>query len=350
MAISGLPPFPSPVWTPQKSLFPQGSVLTAPLLSNAFPAIPATLPTPNALLSTPAGGLSPVGPAVNGMVPVMRNAYSSLPAFPAASAGASPGGIPSMDTFSPSVGQFPVSSSFALPATTAGSGGANSTATSSAANRPLNSQEMGQKVGGIVSNFLQENPAVLEKLNNVDLDEIEQNVGPKVEGIRAQFQQALKKVPEGIDKRLIRMLDPGTQEIATEVDQWLRKEPEPEVLAELDAKKRAKAREEALKENAGKSRPDPLADDPFAMEDDLAGSLPPKKETYRDKLLNAKDKLVNKAQSSWPLNRNKSSLSDLEAEEPVTRPRRRPAPADDVLTDAELEALLGGFKAGGSRP
>jgi hypothetical protein len=189
-------------------------------------------------------------------------------------------------------------------------------------------------------------------LNNVDLDEIEQNVGPKVEGLRAQFQQALKKIPEGVDKRLIRMLDPGTQEIAMEVDQWLRKEPDAATLAELAAKKRAKAREDALGGKPARSRidplEDPLVDDPFADEDPFAETLSPKKETYRDKLLNAKDQLVDKAKSSWPLNRSKSDFSDFE-EEPVIRPRRKPSLSE--MSDAELDALLGGgptFKANGN--
>lgn len=348
MAISGTPPFSSPGWTPQSPFPSQNSLLAPAPLPISLPS--AQLPTPSSFLPPSPLGLSPVGPAVNGLVPVIRN-----PAFtPATGLGGGPLSSSSMDVFSPSLRQTPPSlNSASLPAPAVDSlPSAPATTPSAMPTGPLNAQQMGQKVGGIFSNFLEENPAVLEKLNNVDLDEIEQNVGPKVEGLRAQFQQALKKIPEGVDKRLIRMLDPGTQEIAMEVDQWLRKEPDAATLAELAAKKRAKAREDALGGKPARSRIDPLedpmADDPLADEDPFAEALSSKKETYRDKLANAKDKLVDKAKSSWPLNRSKSDFSDFE-EEPVIRPRRKPSLSE--MSDAELDALLGGgptFKARGN--
>jgi hypothetical protein len=355
MAISGTSPFSSPGWTPQSPFPSQNSLLAPAPLPISLPA--PQLPTPSSILPPSPLGLSPVGPAVNGLVPVIRNpGISGLnSAFtPPNGLSGNPLSSSPVDVFSPSQRPTPQPLSPAsLPAPSVDSlTSASATTASATPTGPLNAQQMGQKVGGIFSNFLEENPAVLEKLNNVDLDEIEQNVGPKVEGLRAQFQQALKKIPEGVDKRLIRMLDPGTQEIAMEVDQWLRKEPDAATLAELAAKKRAKAREDALGGKPARSRidplEDPLVDDPFADEDPFAETLSPKKETYRDKLLNAKDQLVDKAKSSWPLNRSKSDFSDFE-EEPVIRPRRKPSLSE--MSDAELDALLGGgptFKANGN--
>ncbi len=235
---------------------------------------------------------------------------------------------------------------------------------------------MGQKVGTVVANFMQENPALLNKLNQVDMDALAEDIGPKVEKTRAQVQQALKKLPQGLDKRLIRMLDPGTAKLATEFDEWLRKEPDPALLAEMDRAERMKARTEALEGKVGSAKPSPYADDPFAVEDPLgadpfAESLPVGQPTLKDKLMGAKDKWVEKAQTSWPLNKNKKSdLTDLDAllgSERVTsggaskrtqdladllgrpRPASGGAGGGDELTDADLDALLGGgglsFKA-----
>lgn len=337
---------------------------------------------------SPASGFSPVGPAVNGMVPVLRSQSFSPAGFapPPALPTDLSGGLG--DTFTPSspsqsfptstlAPQTPASNPFpgsnsslasvpgALPATGQAVGAEAAATGLSAPNRPLNAQEMGQKVGSVVTKYMQENPALLDKLNNVNWDELEQDVGPKVEGYRARLQQALKKLPQGVDKRLIRMLDPGSQELATEFDQWLRKEPDPATLAEMARQDRMKAREEALGGKADKAKVDslndPLADDPFAQddpyaaEDPFADELPPEKTkpaTLRDKLRDAKNKAVDKAKSSWPLNRNKDNQSDLDAlmdEEPVSRPRKRPRPAADPLegelTDADLDALLGGGPA-----
>lgn len=354
MALSGTPPFTPNSWNPPRPVPPQPNTLPAvPSLSSGFNPQPPSLSLPLSP-TAPAQGMSPVGPIVNGLVPVVRN-----PGVNGASPASSlPGGSPwnsPVDTFSPAGSMSPMSrpTTPGSPVSGMPNGVASAWSTDGA---PLNAQDMGKKVGGIVSNFLEENPVVLEKLNNIDLDEIEQNVGPKVEGWRAQLQQALKKLPESVDKRLIRMLDPGTQEIATEVDQWLRKEPDEATLAELAAKKRAKAREEALGGKTGKPHAAYPADDLLDDEEFFADDLPPKKQTYREKVSNAlsdgKDKLVDKAQSSWPLNRNKTDLSALEDEEPVIRPRRKPLPLDDELTDADIEALLGGgpaFKAKGAQ-
>ncbi len=300
---------------------------------------------------------SPISSASNGW-PTPQPMAPYQPTGPATAYPVNPASLPggAGDTFSPTASQ-------------GGPGGVtppNSPASSrlNGVQRPLNAQEMGQKIVTLVTNYMQENPALLEKLNTVDMDELAQDIGPKVEGIRAQVQQALKKIPKGLDNRLIRMLDPGMQEVANDVDQWLRKEPDPAVMAELKRKQRVKAQEEAM----GGSKPsaasspsslndpfaedalgaeDPLAGDPLA-EEELLGAEPPlktQKTSFKDKIISSKDKLVDKAQSSWPLNRNKpSDLGGLE-EEPVSRPRQRVKPTgsgEGEISDAELEALLGG--------
>lgn len=373
MTMTGISPFPAPsLPRPVMPTMPiDGSGNMPPLPAPANLPFPASVAVPGINGSSANLPYSPVGPAVNGMVPVVRN-QSALPpaplsAFPNGSLGSSP-----VDSFlSSSPGLQPVSSSASnlAPASATGQGSIDAI-TSALANQdqPLNARQMGQKVGTVVANFMQENPALLDKLNQVDMDALAEDIGPKVEKTRAQVQQALKKLPQGIDKRLIRMLDPGTAKLATEFDQWLRKEPDPALLAEIARDERLKAREEALGGNVGKSKADrlndPYADDPFAAEDLLADDpfaeeLPPGKTSLKDKMLDAKDKLWDKAQSSWPLNRNqKSELADLEAENLMPRPRKRPRLSPDPLsdagttggsggpeqglTDADLDALLGG--------
>lgn len=375
MAISGTSPFPSPSLTLPKP-FPSAGSLNS---LSPQPVLPAPINTnwPGLNTNSPAASFSPVGPAVNGMVPVLRNqptspgGFSPPPALPTDLSGGlgdtfTPSSPSQSSLASTSAAQTPVANPFpggnaslatepgALPATGQAVGAEAAATGLPASNRPLNAQEMGQKVGSVVTKYMQENPALLDKMNSVNWDELEQDVGPKVEGYRARLQQALKKLPQGVDKRLIRMLDPGSRELATDFDEWLRKEPDPATLAELARQDRMKAREEALGSKADKTRVDslndPLADDPYAAEDPFADELAPEKTepaTFKDKLLGAKDKVVDKAKSSWPLNRNKQSDQDaLMDEEPVSRPSKRPRPATDPfegeLTEADLDALLGG--------
>ncbi len=218
--------------------------------------------------------------------------------------------------------------------------------------QPLTADAMGQKVGTVVASFMKENPALLEKLNGVDLDALAQDIGPKVEKARAQIQQALKKMPQAVDNRLIRMLDPGTRELATEFDQWLRKEPDPALLADMAREERLKERQEAAKTQRQRANGGSVAD-PFAETDPFGDALLAEKPaTWKDKLLNTKDQLWNKVQSSWPLNRRqKPDNGDLALEDAFASMRSKPKPPtslDGALSEAELDALLGGgltFKA-----
>ncbi|WP_303672935.1 hypothetical protein [Vampirovibrio chlorellavorus] len=218
--------------------------------------------------------------------------------------------------------------------------------------QPLTADAMGQKVGTVVASFMKENPALLEKLNGVDLDALAQDIGPKVEKARAQIQQALKKMPQAVDNRLIRMLDPGTRELATEFDQWLRKEPDPALLANMAREERLKARQENAKTQRQGANAGTLAD-PFAADDPFGDAfLPEKPATWKDKILNTKDQLWAKMQSSWPLNRRqKPDNGGLPLEEAFASLRNKPKPPislDGALSEAELDALLGSgltFKA-----
>jgi hypothetical protein len=285
-------------------------------------------------------GYSPVGSPMSNMASVAglqsqpMNGFKPLPS----SFQSSPLGATGVDSFSPVLSNsspgMSVSSAQSVPAYPGAIGPAASLSNES---QPLNAQQMGQKVGAVVSNFMQENPVLLDKLNQVDMDALADDIGPKVEKTRIQVQQALKKLPQGIDKRLIRMLDPGTAKLATEFDQWLRKEPDPLLLAEMAKEQRLKEREEALAPKVGKGQADP-----YSSEDPFADALPGRHSSLKDRLMDAKDKLVTKAQSSWPLkNRNnKTDLAELlEGHSPA---------GSDALTEADLDALLGGglsFKA-----
>jgi hypothetical protein len=220
--------------------------------------------------------------------------------------------------------------------------------------QPLTADAMGQKVGTVVASFMKENPALLEKLNGVDLDALAQDIGPKVEKARAQIQQALKKIPQVVDNRLIRMLDPGTRELATEFDQWLRKEPDPALLAEMAREERLKVRQESAKtQRPGLASNGGASVDPFAEADPFGDAfLAEKPTTWKDKVLNTKDQLWRKAQSSWPLNRRQQpGNGGLALEDAFTSLRSKPKPFPDLdggLSEADLDALLGGgltFKA-----
>lgn len=276
------------------------------------------------------GGASPMGSPMSSMPPVGLKSQP-LNGFAPSPSSFHPGPLSTlgMDSFSPVLSSTPgisVSPTAPMPVYPGAIGPAASLV---AENQPLNAQQMGQKVGNVVSSFMQENPALLRKLNQVDMDALADDIGPKVEKARIQVQQALKKLPQGIDKRLIRMLDPGTAKLATEFDQWLRKEPDPVLLAEILENQRLKDREEALDGKAQKAKADLSADDPFA------DSLPVSQPSLKEKLMNAKDKLMDKAQSIWPFkNRNKKSddLAELLG-------RHRPA-GGDALTEADLDALL----------
>lgn len=333
MTMTGTFPPSSPAMMPLPPLPSIGSFGSPSRPVQAQPSIY----TANGNLSM-VGGASPMGSPMSSMTPVglksqPLNGFSPLP-LPFQPG---PLGTLGVDTFSPVLSD--TSGISASPATSipAYPGAIGPAASLTAENQPLNAQQMGQKVGTVVSNFMQENPALLHKLNQVDMDDLADDIGPKVEKARIQVQQALKKLPQGIDKRLIRMLDPGTAKLATEFDQWLRKEPDPVLLAEILKNKRLKDREEALDGKAGKAKADLYADDSFA------DSLPTSQPSLKDKLMNAKDKLMEKAQSIWPFkNRNKKSddLAELLG-------RHRPA-GGDALTEADLDALLNGglfFKA-----
>lgn len=315
----------------------------------------AQTPQSSSSLST-TNGYTVLGAPVNGMVPVSRSQVPSTSSIqdyysPSAGLNAPRGGLSNPS----GVNAQPANGLTKPSALTNGLPGAN---------QPLNAQQMGQKVGTIVSNFMQENPALLDKLNSIDMDDLAQDIGPKVEGVRAKVQQALKRMPQGIDKRLIRLFDPQSQKLATEFDEWLRKEPDPAMLAELARQEKLEAQQEASEQAGPKPASktnrlaDPYADDLLENEDPFADTTletePKGKPTMKDRL----GDLTNNVKSKLPFNRNKpskASLDDLGIEAKTqarSSKRNQPAAEKAELSDADLDALLNGlsFSSAGKRP
>ena len=129
-------------------------------------------------------------------------------------------------------------------------------------------QETGKQVGDLVTRFLEETPALQEKIQHIDWNAISQeDLKPKVEKYRAVFQQALKHahVPQMVDRKLIRLLDdPKNQQLATELDAWLRKDPTPDVLASLHKPKQQRP---STGDGFGKPTLDEAFDDGEAMQE-----------------------------------------------------------------------------------
>lgn len=340
------------------SLYPYPS---APQLTSSIPQRPS-YPMANRLL--PVSGFS--APMSSPALVTTGRSQWSAPYNPSGVSGL-PAAFPAMNNLSSNFqsmpapyGQFSAPQSlsqnpFSTASTSNTPGLASALSSLTDNSQPLTADAMGQKVGTVVASFMKENPALLEKLNGVDMDALAQDIGPKVEKARAQIQQAIKKMPQAVDNRLIRMLDPGTRELATEFDQWLRKEPDPALLADMAREERMKARQEAAKTqrpgltaNNGGAAADPFAEaDPFGD-----AFLDEKPANWKDKVKNTKDQLWQKAQSSWPLNRKqKPNDAGLALEDAFANLRSKPKPPiglDDGMTEADLDALLGGgltFKA-----
>lgn len=204
----------------------------------------------------------------------------------------------------------------ALGANVAGAAGTMTEALSPA-------EETGQKVGELVTTLLEENPALQEKLQNIDFDALQQDLEPKVEAARAKVQQAIKPIPRAVDRKLIRLFDtPEAQEMATQFDEWLRKPPDQALMAAANAPSRPN-RPGALEEEENFS--DPYADDPYAEEEELAIKEPPAKKST---LENLKSKV-------WPFNKDSNKENEPPALERTPRKRRA-----SEISDTDLDAML----------
>ncbi len=184
-------------------------------------------------------------------------------------------------------------------------------------------QETGKQVGDLVTRFLEETPALQDKIQHIDWNAISQeDLKPKVEKYRAVLQQALKHahVPQMVDRKLIRLLDdPKNQHLATEFDAWLRKEPSPEVLASLHKAKpqrhaSASGFEKPIPGEAFDDGEDFLADEPPQS---LVGKIRAKAQDGYNTL---KDLVLTRTGSLKPQNKTKPDLTTL---------------ADDDLGDTE---------------
>lgn len=191
-------------------------------------------------------------------------------------------------------------------------------------------EETGEKIKKIVVALLEDNPALQEKVQQqveqIDMDAIEENVGPKVEAFRSSVQPGISKVPMPVVRRVINAMcgdDPASKQLATEFVEWLRKPPEA-ALAEGTANR------PGSRTNGGRRTDDPFAEDPmgseedsFAAEEDLPEAQPPKKSMM--------DNLKSKV---WPFNKE----SDKENIDPA--PKRRSTPQKRRMSDEELDAML----------
>jgi len=217
----------------------EGNALSKPTLPSA------NLPAPFSTKMPPFAPLFAF-PPTNPAFPALANAQSGQqslnplqnalgnPASPANSslAGADSALLPPLPTVG-QASQGPVQ---------AATGAAKPVATGSAQSLPVGTnalspaQQTGKQVGDIVTKLLEEVPALQEKIDHIDWDSLSQEeVMPKLEKLRVSVQPTYKRVPKFVDHKLARLFeDPQSQKMATQFFDWLRKEPDPEMLASLE--------------------------------------------------------------------------------------------------------------------
>lgn len=205
-------------------------------------------------------------------------------------------------------------------------------------------EETGQKVGEMVTTLLEENPALQEKIQNIDLDAMKEDIGPRVETLRSSVQQAIKPVPRWVDRKVIRLFDtPDAQRLATQFDEWLRKPPEvdPALAETATAANRPKPPARPGRESGLDSLSDPMADDPYADEMDPALEEGPAEETPPPK----KSMLGNIKSKVWPFNKDNKENEEPVLERSSTRKRKA-----SQISDADLDAMLNNSLGEPGRP
>lgn len=344
MVMIGSPSFPVPNLSqsnlpnrpPQPSSMgafqPSAQSLFNPLSpGKPFPAIQdiSSLPAPSARLNTPVR--TPFTPIPNSFTSNPFMSTRPTTPYPLGSTLAPPSGVMPGTTFNqPVSGAFrqslpasamaqPFRPMSQMPSLRPGVGSALGANAGAMAEQLSPAEEAGQKVGEMVTTLLEENPALQEKIQNINFDELQQDIGPKVESFRAKVQQAIKPIPRIVDRKVIRLFDtPQAQEMATQFDEWLRKPPDPALLAAANRPKPSGG--SALESDFS----DPYADDPFAEEAESPIKQPPPKKSM---LANLKSKV-------WPFNKgNKENESPM-----LERPARKRRASE--ISDADLDAML----------
>ena len=203
-------------------------------------------------------------------------------------------------------------------------------------------QQLGSKIGEIASEYLEKNPALTEKLSNVDLDALQEDLEPKLEYAQGEAHEAFKYVPRALDRKLINIPDSReNKEIVRELIKKVRQQPPPSYYQAKQEKERLKAQEEKMNRLGME---DPIGSDPY-MDEDLTGASEAEEPKPKQGLIaRAKERV----KSHWPFNRgekqDKVSDSDLDMlDEPSpTRSSRssRASGGKEEISDAELEAML----------
>ncbi len=336
MAISGAlspPPLASPI---QPSLLSPSPSLwqPAPSLSLNRPTVP--LPsrrTPFAPLNNLPVATNPsaLGSSLNASVdsPLGR---SSLGSTGINTASRLPSPSPFSQPFRPSLGMPGVAVS--RPGFNPGLGKLTANAAGSLAEDLTPAEETGEKIKKIVVALLEDNPALQEKVQQqveqIDVDAIEENIGPKLESFRSSVQPGISKVPMPIVRRVINAMcgdDPAAKQLATEFVAWLRKPPEA-ALAENEAPARPGGRA-----NGGHR----VADDPFAEDSmDGAGFEEDPFESEAPSLKEAPPKktfIGNLKSKVWPFNKEENK-ENIEPEHLAPRKRKaREADFDSLLDE-----------------
>jgi hypothetical protein len=80
--------------------------------------------------------------------------------------------------------------------------------------------------------FLEENPQLREKIDNINMDTLTDNLTNSMGSYRVSIHQAYNKFPRFIDDAIVRQLDPQMQDSARQFFEWIRKPPTAQELAE----------------------------------------------------------------------------------------------------------------------
>lgn len=73
--------------------------------------------------------------------------------------------------------------------------------------------------------LLDENPELREKIDNINLDNLAENVTERMGNYRVSIHNAYNRVPKFIDNMVVKQLDPQMQEPARQLFDWIRKSP-----------------------------------------------------------------------------------------------------------------------------
>lgn len=107
--------------------------------------------------------------------------------------------------------------------------------------------------------FLDENPDIRQKIDNINLETLTDNITSTTNKYRVSLHNSFKHVPQLVDRTIIKQLDPNLQDNAQQLFAWIRKPPTQQELAAIHDASKSGDRPKAQRKRPADENADPFS-------------------------------------------------------------------------------------------